>query len=337
MTTTPNCTTLNQNRRNGLQFNIPPPRYTPVNPYEQGFTQQQLDMRRKAEILQYNKTSNGKMTKKQAWVTLVRGATQRKQYSSYYIRQLQEGSLNLDEYCPNDKYLPTSSKKSGIPGPEITLFLDPTVPLYHYNTTQTAYGIENIDEQTQDKWLVNYDTNVTDNNLQNIFTMNIRPSIDENVYIYSFTTSVGLFISGNTLQEDGKFTLNIPQGNLSVVVTYGGQTVPLVYTPTVTFSPNFVFSISGEIMSSPATFAGRVYMGEVTFSNIWLNTYPKSTYDFFINYIPSYTLTNIDNAAVYIITNIRSDTEKIQEAELAFSSPASIDTIGTFRLSGSPR
>lgn len=90
MATNSICETLNQNRKNGLIFNNPKIRYTPVNPYELGFTQKQLDMRRKAEILQYNKTSNGKLTKKQSWVNLVKGSTQRKQYSSYYIRQLQK-------------------------------------------------------------------------------------------------------------------------------------------------------------------------------------------------------------------------------------------------------
>jgi hypothetical protein len=337
MTTPSVCEILRQNRRNGLVFNTPGIRYTPVNPYLSGFTQQQLDMRRKAEILQYNKSSNGKITKKQSWVHLVRGSTQRKQYSSYYIRQLQEGALNPNESCPNDKYLPTSSKKSGVPGPEIILYLDPNVPLYNYNTTQIAYGTDNSDQQTQNKWLVSYDTNVTDNNMQNVFIMNIRQSIDESVYNFSFTTSVGLFISGNTQQANGTFTMSIPPGNLSLLVTYGGVNVPLAYMPVITYSPNFVYGISGEIMSSPATFSGKVYMGEITFSNILLNSNPNTTYDFFIDFIPNYTVNNIDNAAVYIITNYGSGTEKIQEAELEFTSPASIDPITTFRLTGSPR
>ena len=336
MATNSICEIINQNRKNGLIFNIPKIRFTPVNPYALGFTQQQLDMRRKAEILQYNKTSNGKITKKQSWVNLVRGYTQRKQYSSYYIRQLNEGTLNPDETCPNDKYIPSSSKNAGVPGPAVTLFLDPSVPLYNYNTMQNSYGTENNDEQTEAKWLVNYDTDVTDNNVQNVFTMNIHQSIDSSVYIFSFTTSLGLYISGNTLLADGTFKMSIPRNNLSLVVTYGGQTVPLPYAPTVTYSANFLQGISGEIVSNPATFEGKVYMGNVTFSNIWLNSSPNTTYDFFIDYIPSYTTNNIDNAAVYIITNFRSDSGKIQEAQLTFTSAASIDPINTFSLSGSP-
>ena len=332
-----NCEATRQNKRNGLIFNTPGIRYTPVNPYALGFTQQQLDMRRKAEILQYNKTSNGKQTKKQSWVTLVRGVTQRKQYSSYYIKQLNDGSLDPEEICPNDKFIPTSSKNAGVPGPAITLYYDPTVPLYNYNSMQIAYGTQNRDEQLQSKWLTSYETDVTDNNTQKIFTLNIRPSIDEPVYIYSFTTSVGLFISGNTTQPDGAFTMSIPTSNLSLIVTYGGRNVTLPYAPTITYSPNFVQSISGDIANNPATFAGRVYMGELTFSNIWLNTAANMTYDIYLDYVPSYVVNNIDNVSVYIITNFGSTSDKFQEAELVFSSQASTDTVTTFSLTGAAR
>jgi hypothetical protein len=37
------CDATEINRRNGLKFNIPPPRYTPQNPYEDGFTKEQLE------------------------------------------------------------------------------------------------------------------------------------------------------------------------------------------------------------------------------------------------------------------------------------------------------
>ena len=79
------CTTA-QNYRNSLVFNVPGTRYTPINPYSLGYTQAQLDMRRKAEILQYNKSSNGKSSKKQKFVTAVKGSLQRRTFSSYYLK-----------------------------------------------------------------------------------------------------------------------------------------------------------------------------------------------------------------------------------------------------------
>jgi len=60
------------------------------------------------------------------------------------------------------------------------------------------------------------------------------------------------------------------------------------------------------------------------------------TYDIYLDYVPSYVINNIDNASVYIITNFGSTSETFQEAELEFSSQASIDNIGTFSLTGTP-
>ena len=57
------CDIINQ--RNQLSLLIPPPiRYNPISPYPAN-TQAELDMRRKAEILQFNKnsTQKGKITK----------------------------------------------------------------------------------------------------------------------------------------------------------------------------------------------------------------------------------------------------------------------------------
>ena len=329
------CAIYQQNRKNGMVFSSPGTRYTPINPYQDGFTKQQLDMRRKAEILQYNKTSNGKLTKKQSWVNLVRGATQRKQYSSYYIKGLADGTSQM---CPNDITIPTLTTSCDVPGPPMLLYYDPTIPLYNYNSYQIAYATQQSDEQKQSMWLSNYAADVTDNNNQNIFTMNIRPSIDSAAYIYSFTTSIGLYVSGSSLNNDpsGIFTMQIPRANLNLAVRYGGQDVTLSQPFTITYSPHFLTDISGYTESTFSSFEGTVYMGDLTFSNILLNTAPNSTYDFYIEYIPSYTINNINNASVSIITNFKNDNIKMSQTGLIFSSPPSIDSITTFALSGVP-
>jgi hypothetical protein len=327
------CTTQQQNKLNGLVFNIPGTRYTPVNPYSFGYTQQQLDMRRKAEILQYNKTSNGKATQKQKWATLVRGSTQRKQYSSYYIRALQEGNLRPEEICPNDIKIPTLTTKSDVPGPPMLLYYDPTVPLYNYNSVQFAYGTQNTDNRNQPFWVTNYDTDVVDNNSQKIFTLNIRPSIDNAFYTYTFTTSIGILVSGFTYQS-GSILLSIPVENISLVVKFGGQPVTLASAPVITYSPHFVEEISGNIVSPPTSFEGKIYMGEMTFSNILLNTPANATYEFYLNYVPSYLAGDIDSVSVSIITNFKNDYVKKEESQIVFSKPASTDSIGVFSLRG---
>jgi hypothetical protein len=331
------CTT-EQNRKNSLVFNVPGIRYTPINPYSLGYTQVQLDMRRKAEILQYNKTSNGKSSKKQAFVTAVKGSLQRRTFSSYYLKAVQDGTEQL---CPNDIFIPTLTTASDVPGPAMYLNYDPSVPLYNYNSKQEAYGIQNIKEGVM--WLINYDTDILDDNNPRIFTLNIQPSIDSNNYQFSFTTSVSLYISGyNTAHPgadvSGLFQINIPTPNLSLTVMYGGEPVQLIRNPVITYSPGFLLDVSGYVLTRATAnqFSGDIYMGDITFSNILLSTYNKNTFDFYVQYIPSYTTEYIDNFFLKLKTNRTSDSAKLVESGLKFLTPASTDPITSFGLTGSP-
>jgi hypothetical protein len=329
------CTTV-QNLRKSLVFNVPGIRYTPTNPYSLGYTQAQLDMRRKAEILQYNKTSNGKSSKKQTFVTAVKGSLQRRTFSNYYLKAIQTGEEQL---CPSDILLPRLTTASDVPGPAIYLNYDPTVPLYNYNSQQQAYGTQNTNGVAM--WLTNYDTDVLDDNNPQIFTLNIQPTIDSNNYIYSFTTSVSLYISGfNTAHTgadvSGLFQMNIPPQNLSLTVMYGGQEVSLSRTPTITYSPRFLTDVSGYVLTRATAnnFSGDIFMGNITFSNILLSTYSKNTYDFFVEYIPSYTIENIDNFSLNLKINRTLNSPKIVESGLKFSTPVSTDPVTTFGLTG---
>jgi hypothetical protein len=335
----PTTCTTQQNRRNSLVFNIHKVRYNPINPYEFGYTQAQLDMRRKAEILQYNNTSTGKITKKQSWVNLVNGSTQRRQFSSYYIKGIQDGTLTPEQICPNDISIPTLTTASDVPGKPMLLYYDVSIPLYNYKTQQIVYAKENSEEQ--DKWLIKYDTNVIDNNNQNIFTLSIRPPIDNPVYNYSVTSSIGLYIYGSNIANPGPdvsgvFNINAPLANFALSVIYGGQTVTLQNTPTVSFSSRFLQDISGAVSTRTVAnaFNGKIYIGNITFSNIILSTYPGNTYDFFIRYIPSYTTSNIDNFNVVIETNVSADSVKKVENGLRFYTNPSGDPITTFGLQG---
>ena len=331
------CTT-EQNRKNSLVFNVPGIRYTPINPYSLGYTQAQLDMRRKAEILQYNKSSNGKSSKKQKFVTAVKGSLQRRTFSSYYLKAVQDGAEQL---CPSDILIPTLTTSSDVPGPAMYLNYDPSVPLYKYNSNQEAYGIKNI--QGGAMWLTNYELDILDDNNPQIFTLNIQPSIDSNNYQFSFTTSVSLYISGyNTAHPgadvSGAFQINIPTPNLSLTVMYGGQPVQLSRNPVITYSPGFLLDVSGYVLTRATAnqFSGDIYMGDITFSNILLSTYSKNTFNFYVQYIPSYTTEYIDNFFLKLKTNRTTNSAKLVESGLKFLTPASTDPITSFDLTGSP-
>jgi len=332
------CTTV-QNIRRSLQFNSPGIRYTPTNPYSLGYTQAQLDMRRKVEILQYNKSSNGKSSKKQAFVTAVKGSLQRRTFSNYYLKAVQTGEEQL---CPSDILIPTLTTSSDVPGPAIYLTYDPSVPLYNYNSQQQAYGTRN--SESKYKWLTNNDTDIIDDtNNPQIFTLNIQPGIDSNNYEFTFTTSVSLSITGYNIAHTGAdisgiYKLNIPPSNLSLTVMYGGQPVELSQTPTITYSPGFLTDVSGYVLTRATAnqFSGDIYMGNITFSNILLSTHAKNTYDFYVQYIPSYTTSNIDSFFLYLKTNRASNSAQVVESGLKFSHSPSSDPITTFNLTGTP-
>jgi len=333
----PVCTTEN-NRKNSLVFNVPGTRYTPINPYSLGYTQVQLDMRRKAEILQYNKSSNGKSSKKQKFVTAIKGSLQRRTFSSYYLKAIQEGTEQL---CPSDILIPTLTTASDVPGPAMYLNYDPTVPLYKYNSNQEASGIQNIKGGVM--WLTNYEIDILDDNKPKIFTLNIQPFIDSNNYQFSFTTSVSLYISGyNTAHPgadvSGAFQINIPTPNLSLTVMYGGEPVQLTRNPVITYSPGFLLDVSGYVLTRATAnqFSGDIFMGNITFSNILLSTHNKNTFDFYVQYIPSYTTKYIDNFSLNIKTNRAPNSAKRVESGLKFLTPASTDPIRGFDLTGTP-
>ena len=135
--TTTICYRMNQL----MKFPNPPTRISLQTPYSRTnpkgtsnenseiYTQAQLDMRRKAEILKYagSQKSNyiGQLTRKQKFSQIVRG-----------VRPNQRAEqINTD--CES---VPTLSTRSGVPGKPMMLFLDKRVPLYNYATNIRSYS-----------------------------------------------------------------------------------------------------------------------------------------------------------------------------------------------------
>ena len=128
--------------------NIPPTRYNNLanNPYDKNYTQAQLDMRRKAEVLKYSasktNTKTNNLTKKQLWAQLVGGSRQQRSLSSSFIQQnaiLRTNAAIFVQTCPSGTLIQTPTYASDVPGTIINLFLDNTIPLYNYSVNQEAY------------------------------------------------------------------------------------------------------------------------------------------------------------------------------------------------------
>lgn len=261
------CTASERNRRNGLIFNIPPPRYTPTNPYAAGWTKEQLDMRRKAEVLKYNNNSNGRISKAQSWTQVVNGVYQRRSYSGSYLNNVTD--INCDKVV-------TYTTGAGIPGPPTPLYLDPAVPLYNYNSQYTGLGINNQTET--DMWRTKYDTNLL-SNAPVIYTLNIRPPIDNPTYIFTVKTSVGIYLDGSANANNYVTTVTISPDSIKVM--YGGQMVDLQNRrPTITLESGFKTDISGSLTGGP--YGGAFYLGNIVISNLILPTAPGTTYDIVI-------------------------------------------------------
>ena len=110
-----------------------------------------LDMRRKAQILQYTKNQNNP-TKKQLWAMLNKGQlTRKKVWATQGVNYTNPNvnNLNFAENDPNTNILQcspslaeplilkTSTTASDVPGPPIDLYLNPDVPLTGYIVQRT--------------------------------------------------------------------------------------------------------------------------------------------------------------------------------------------------------
>lgn len=313
--------TIDANRQNGMVFNVPPVRYTPISPYENNLTQYQLNMRRKVEILKYKK--NTVMTKKQGFAQAIKGATQRRNFSQTQILEPQNR-----QRCP-----PTISTAANVPGPAFYLSLDPNVPLYNYNTVAT-YATENK-EDTVIKWMYMENYDVVGNNIK-LVTLNIRKPIDQSVYIYTFTTSIGMQINGirGPLDALPTFTVTLIPDDINIIVKYGGQEIIPLTIPVVTLSPGFLTEISGNVIATVGSpvFNGHIYMGGITVSNLALMTSPGYTYDIFIKHNPSNTFTNMTSYTSTIITGLTNSVKN--EYGMTFFTSVPTASIVPFSLSG---
>lgn len=111
-----------------------------------GYSQFELDMRRKAEILQY-KTKQNNPTKKQLWSMLNKGSlTHKKTWATQGINATNSNTNNLNlvnnTLVCNTNTVPSSpiinqNFSSDVPGKQLDLYLDPNVPLTNYKRQYT--------------------------------------------------------------------------------------------------------------------------------------------------------------------------------------------------------
>jgi len=103
----------------------------------------QLDMRRKAEILEYNaarqNTKTNNFSRAQKWSHFIRNGSG---VSQSIIDKIANGEITqpVEQLCPEDRLIPKPTSASDVPGPIMDLVYDPNVPLYMYQDNTLALG-----------------------------------------------------------------------------------------------------------------------------------------------------------------------------------------------------
>jgi hypothetical protein len=295
------CKSFYMQRRQLSRYGTPINRFNLISPYPT-YTQNQLDMRRKAEILKYeNKTQNTKtnnLTKRQQFSLLVNGKTQN--LSQYEIKN----NSTINKYADMST-LPTMSTNSDIPGTPFLLRLDPTVPLYNYLTNSTYINAITLKDIKYDLFTINKLSFLTDNEYNDTEDVINQPNIQTrscplgvikflgnqvNTYTtfnissplafwVNFIYGCGITdINDNIIKNRGEIfnnniTLNIIDVNVSVL--YNGNPISIAPQIIKTFNPMVVLGTSVEIGQN----YGAQYIGLLEIRNLVVPSYPNSIYD----------------------------------------------------------
>ena len=300
-------------RRQQSLYNKPLARINMISPYEtSNYTKLDLDMRRKAEILKYQKgsTKGNTLTKKQKWAQIINGNTQTLSSSS------SENTCIIQ-----NKPMPLSA--SDVPPDRniSVLYNDETVPLYNFiNPISTrAYGFTNNPTNLNLIFQENILSNVIcESNIANkIASIIFSENADLNVYTISINNiPLALYIQGDL--SGTNINLNISNdtiiNSIQLNAYYNDNLVPdrsiyrYTYSPTILQSYNL--DISANTYLDGTTFKGIQYIGNISISNILLYTSPGFIYDFKLTANLSYfTARNNEIPSMHasIIANITPD------------------------------
>ena len=311
-------------RRQQSLYNKPPSRINMISPYETtNYTKFDLDMRRKAEILKYQKgsTKGNNLTKNQKWAQIVKGNTQ--SLSPSYINSVTT-SETLNTKAIECVLMKTPLSASNVPPDPNVPFLydDETVPLYNYiNPISTrAYGF--IDTPLNVNSILQLDiipNTICESNIANkIASILFLDNADQSAYtIDIMNIPLAIFIQGDLsgiiLNENIINALVI--NSIQLNVYYNDNIVPDRSIYQYTYSPTNILqsynaNISANTITDGNTFKGIQYIGNISISNILLYTSPGFIYDLKLkvnlSYFPS-RYPNIPSIHVSIISNITPD------------------------------
>jgi hypothetical protein len=274
-------------------YNVPPPRYTPISPYATtNYSNFDLNMRRKAEVLKYNNnnssTKTNNLTKAQKWALIMNGNATRNSISASLMNQdtvIKETDSVKVVKC-GDQLIRTPVSSSGVPSGGNTNYLynDESVLLYNYKRI-TNYGIINSEVDINPWYFTQYSNIICLNNIQNNFaSIRITPSIDSNSYSFNYQNPLILQVYG---KNNNKTTSRSIQYNVSVspniYIYYNNELVDVQGKVSQITMDNSQFKVNVDANAN-STFNSSLSIGNIYISDIFLYTFPGYIYDLYLKF-----------------------------------------------------
>jgi len=332
--TTLDVTTICNQRKREQLLNLPQNRLELIeSPYQTtNFTQEQLNMKRKATILKYRGKDKNELTEKQQWALLNSQPNSKTIFTSRIIESLYDRDLNTYityitpsyvDYttCPNtNSIIKTTTDKSDVPGPIIELYDDPNVPLYMFND-ERVYGIDNSTDLINTQFIFNYDQYIPQNTNNDFLIQHILvdPNTDIPLKSFNIKVPISIFYSATTksyaqVNDPNARTgshyyispININITDIRASLIYNN----VIYNTGFTINTdNLVtansFDISFVKITETDTITASKYIGYIELQNVSLPTQPGFIYDYKIAAtIESATISDTNYTIFFENTNI---------------------------------
>jgi len=279
---------------------LPKTRTEVVSPYPQ-YTQEQLNMRRKVEILKYNNNRQPSLTnnftKKKQWAQLNRKTS------------LKSQTL---EACP-ERIQPMLTTSSDVPGPPIYLLEDTTVPLYNYATVDNRQIPIVPDSDNETVPIIAEISSDVVAKSETIFTVCDLVIINPVNYLttFQFQTPVALTITGTKIQTSPGITpisrIKIEIANISYTTYYLGSPVQnsLLPTPIVQLGDTNDGFMKIDISNTGVgPFSASQYIGNLTVSSLGLITQPGMIYSLNLTFTLQYSLLGKNDNVIIATPNV---------------------------------
>jgi len=239
-----------------------------------------LNMRRKAEILQYNpnRQSNqtNSATKTQKFALLVNAPPRINNWN-----RVADTANQADPNCSDD-LTPVPTSSSDVPGPIMNLIYNRNVPLYNYlNPVQTrGYGsVTNVLPTSEFQF--SYESNIFISDKSVAYASRVPTTVitayfpdlteqTENVPL-TFTFPLGIYLRG-TINNTYSSDITIGINNISLGLYLNDELIT-TFSPFI-FPPNVIFNIDGFAQNT--IFGLTKYLGNISVTNLNINNIQKN-------------------------------------------------------------